>query len=287
MSLLVLVLKRLVVLLLGFILVWFTVFTVLPLADERLPLAIALLLTYCFVAYVGLPALVRVWQLLHKPTHVPTRSLERDGWAADPINLVMIAKNEKHLVRAMQKAGWLAADPNTLRNNMRMVLAVMLHRPYPTAPFDNNYVFGRAQDLGFQIPVGNSPRKRHHVRFWRLGATTLDQEHEHQGFWRTLLKRFIKKENQVWVGAAVFDWGINARMRNLQLGHGVDGNTIKERDFLVNSLKKADVLKDAVAIKAGEPLHTRHARFGEMIITDGYVKLCEIKRYVAPVKPQK
>jgi len=283
MSRLILLLKRLIVLLLGLGLVWFVVFTFYPFVDDQLPLAVALLVTYCFLAYVALPALVRVWQLLHKPTHVPTRSLERDGWAADPINLVMLAKNEKELTWAMQKAGWLTADPNNLRNNARMVLAILLNRPYPTAPFDHNYVFGRPQDLGFQIPVGNSPRKRHHVRFWQLGV--VQKEHEHHGFWRTLLAKFIKTENQLWVGAATYDNGINARYRNLQLGHGGDGDTVAERDFLVATLKDANVLKDAIAIKAGEPLHTRNHRFGERIIADGYVKLCEVKRQLLPPKP--
>lgn len=286
MSRLILLSKRLFVLLLGLVLVWFAAFNLFPWIDDRLPLVLSLIATYCFLAYIGLPAVGRVWHMLHKPTHVPTRSLEHDGWAADPINLVMLARSQRDLTRAMQKAGWLPADPPTFKNIVRMVLAILTNRPYPTAPFEGNYVFGRRQDLGFQIPVGNSPRKRHHVRFWQLGTAITDGEHEHHGFWRSLLERFLRKKQQVWIGAAVFDWGINAKKRNLQLGHGVDGNTVKERDFLVDTLKNAKVLKKVTPIRAGEPLRAKHHRFGELIITDGYVKLCEIKRQVLPPAPE-
>ena len=163
-----------------------------------------------------------------------------------------------------------------------MVWAVVFNKPYPTAPFGSYYVFGRRQDLGFQIPVGISPRHRHHVRFWRLGTTLLDDEHEHHGFWRKLLRRFLHKKKEIWVGAAILDQGLNVRWRNLQLDHGIQEDTTKERDFVTQSLQRANVLKDSISIKAGEPLHTHHQGFGERIIADGYVTLCEIKRQLVP-----
>lgn len=278
MSKLILLFKRLLVALLGLVIVWFSAFNLFPWIDDRLPLILALIATYCFLAYVGLPAVARVWHMLHKPTHVPTRSIAQDGWALDPINLVVLARSEREFVAAMKKAGWLTADKLNIKNSMRFVWAMLFNRPYPNAPFGTHYVFGRPQDLGFQIPIGNSPRKRHHVRFWRLGTTILENEHEHHGFWRSLLKKFLRKEMQVWVGAATLDWGLNIRVRNLQIDHGIDSDTNAERDFIVESLKNANVLKDSVEIKAGEPLHTRHQGFREKIIADGYVVLCELKK---------
>lgn len=276
-----LLIKRLFILLLLAGLTWLTVFAVFPIAEDRLPLALALLVTYAFVAYIGLPMLIRIWHFANPPTHVPTRTIAGDGWAVDPINIVMLAHSEKELVRAMKKAGWLKADPSTLRNKMRMGWAILLNQPYSTAPFGPYYVFGRKQDLGFQMAITKSPRDRHHVRFWRLGTTILD-DHEHHGFWRNLLQKFLGREKQIWVGAAVEDKGISIYWRNLQLNHGIESNTSTERDFLVACLKKADVLKDCTDIKAGEPLHTTHQNFGEIIIADGYVKLCELKRQPLP-----
>lgn len=278
--------KRLLILTLVVALAGLTLFTVFPFIDARTPLAIALLLTYGLVAYVGLPAGVRIWQLLQQPNHVPTRTLAADGWAVDPINIVLVAKNERDFLWAVQKAGWVRADEGTFKNKLRLAYAVIFNKPYPSAPFGAGYVFGRKQDFGFQIPIGNSPRHRHHVRFWRLGTTILDDDHEHQGFWQKLLKKFLKgTQKQVWVGAAVMDRGIVLNRRNLQLNHSIESNTTIERDYLVGTLRAANVLRDDIEIKAGEPLHTRHQGFGETIIADGYVTLCEIKRQIVPPPP--
>jgi len=279
---LLLICKRLILLALLVSLAWFTVFKAFPYIDDRLPWGLAVLATYALVAYVGLPLTLRIWQALQRPTHVPTRTIAADGWSVDAINLVVLARSERDFKWAMQKAGWVQADEKTLKNSLRMIYAVIFKKPYPSAPFGTYYVFGRKQDLGFQIPIGNNPRHRHHVRFWRLGSTILDEDHEHQGFWRKLLKKFLSNEKEVWVGAAVLDRGINVRWRNLQIDHGIESNTVLERDFLVTSLRSASVLKDSIDIKAGEPLHTRHQGFGEKIIADGYVTLCEIKRQILP-----
>lgn len=275
-------LKRILVLALIMGLAWFTLFKFFPWADAKLPLGFAILATYAFLAYVALPAMLRVRHLIQPPTHVPTRTIAGDGWAVDAINIVVLARNERDFIWAMQKAGWLMAEPLTIKSRIKMVTAVLLNRPYPTAPFGSYYVFGRKQDLGFQIPIGNSPRHRHHVRFWRLGTTILDDEHEHHGFWLKLLKRFLNRKKEIWVGAAILDAGLNLRFRNLQIDHGIEDDTTIERDFLVGSLKDANVLKDKINIKAGEPLRTRHQGFGEEIIADGYVALCELKRQLLP-----
>lgn len=277
-----LICKRILLLVLVLWLTWFTLFQLFPFIDDRLPWGVAIVATYGFLAYIGLPAVLRVWQALHKPNHVPTRTIAADGWAIDTINLVIVARSEKDFIWAMQKAGWFMADERTFKTSLQMIYAVLLNKPYLTAPFGTYYVFGRKQDLGFQIPVGKSPRHRHHVRFWRLGTTILEEDHEHQSYWRKLLKHFIKDARQVWVGAAILDEGLNLRWRNLQLDHSINGNTMNERQFVVDSLSAAKVLKDSLDIKAGEPLHTRHQGFGETIIADGYIKLCEIKRQVLP-----
>lgn len=275
-----LVCKRLLIATLVVALSWFTFFAVFPFVDDRAPVTVAIILTYLFLAYVGLPALLRVYHTLHKPTHVPTRTHAADGWAVDAVNVVIVAGDTKDFIWAMQKAGWYQADPRTPKTLIKMITAVVFNRPYHNAPFGNYYVFGRKQDLGFQIPVGNSPRHRHHVRFWQLGNT--EEDHEHLGFWNRLLKKFLHPKKQIWVGAAILDSGVNLRWRNLQIDHGIEGDTAIERKFLVDSLKNAGVLKDCLSIKAGEPLHTRHQGFGETIIADGFVALCEVKHQVLP-----
>ncbi len=276
-----LVCKRLLIVTLVVALSWFTLFAVFPFADDRTPVAVAIFLTYLFLAYIGLPALLRVYQALHKRTHVPTRTHAADGWALDPINLVVLAKNEKSFTRAMLKAGWIQPDPLNLRSSLKTIYAVLFRQPYPSAPFSNTYVFGKKQDLGFQVQIDNNLQHRHHVRFWRLGKTALEED-GHTNFWKKLLVKFIRKETEIWVGAVSAESGVNITRRTLQITHRQQGDTDASRDFLVSTLVSAGVIKDALQIKAGEPLHTTYQGFREKIIADGYVMLCEIKYQLLP-----
>lgn len=261
---------------------WFTVFRLFPFIDNQLPWGLAVLATYGVIAYIGLPALARVWQLLHRPTHVPTRSHAIDGWALDPINIVVVAHSERDFSRAMVKAGWSPADPLNLKSALKMIRAVLFNKSYPTAPFSATYVFGKKQDLCFQMEIGGNPKNRHHVRFWRLGTTLLDDEHEHRSFWQKLLGRFLHNKKDIWVGAASLETGVNLSRRTLQIVHKQQGDTDTERDFLVETLKTAKVLRDQMDIKAGQPLRTRYQGFRETIVADGYVTLCQIRRQLLP-----
>ena len=50
---------------------------------------------------------------------------------------------------------------------LRIAVNSVFRKADNTAPVSDLYLFGRKQDLAFEQPVGDSPRQRHHVRFWR------------------------------------------------------------------------------------------------------------------------
>lgn len=275
--------RRIIILLIVCGLAYFTVFTLFPFIDARLPLLIAVIITYGLMAYVGIPAVLRVLRLIDRPNHVPTYCTTSDGWASDPINIAILARNQKDFIWGMKKAGWHVADKSSLKNMLHEAYALIFNKPYQTAPFSKLYLFGRKQDIGFQIPVGNSPRVRHHVRFWRVEATFTQNEHEHQNFWRRLFKRFLSPQQELWVGAAIYDaYPFAIRWRNGQFTHLVHPDADYERDFLIKSFQHAHVLKNVIDIKAGDPYSGRGQAIGMTIISDGFVKLCEIKRQIVP-----
>lgn len=283
----VLVLRRLGILAAVIALAYFTAFTLFPFLDRRIPALWAALITYSVMAYFGIPAAVRILRFIYKPNHVPAVTTTGDGWASDPVNIAVLAHSEKDFIWAMQKAGWHTADPATWKNSLREGWALLMDRPYLTAPFSRLYLFGRSQDLGFQIPVGNSPRHRHHVRFWRVDARNnpLEQQkwNEHQGFWRTLFKGLLRRKYSLWVGAAIYDSGpVAVRWRNGQITHQVHPDANFERDFIIESLEQAGVLRSVSDIRSGEPYRGRGQTLGVRIISDGFVKLCELKRQVVP-----
>ena len=159
-------LRRAIVLGLGILTVWLIVF-VFRFTDRRLPTVLALAVTYGMAAYIVLPRIVRMGLKILQRKRVPRFTITGDGLPGDPVNLVLTGTLQQ-LHAAFELAGWSEADRLGLASSWRMVRAFVFNSPYPTAPFSTLYLFGRGQDVGFQKAIDNSPRKRHHIRFWAL-----------------------------------------------------------------------------------------------------------------------
>lgn len=257
-----------------------TVFLFYPYLRHHLPFLVDIMLLYILIAYFGIPFLVRLWHLVLRPRHLPLYVTSGDGWSSDPVNVAIVCKNQRQLERAMQKAGWFAADKATPKNTLRFAYAMVFKRPYPTAPFSKLYLFGRYQDLGFQIQTGTPPTPwhRHHIRFWQLLPDDPNKPHQHVTFWQNIFKLFTERKRQIWIGAATHDVGPFAlRVRNLQLTHKIDENTDTERDFVISTLGDAGLIHSCETIPAGEPVKFRGQTFGVNIVTDGTLQVLELK----------
>ena len=258
-----------------------TVFSFYPYLDNHLPLLINLIIIYIVVAYIGIPLIVRLWHLVLRPRHLPLYAVSADGWSSDPVNIAIVCRNQHQLKQEMKRAGWHVADKATLRNSTRLIFAFMLKRSYPTAPFSSLYLFGRRQDIGFQIQTGTppTPRHRHHVRFWQLLPDEDINTHQHTTFWQNIFQLFQAQKRQIWIGTATHDVGPFAlRVRNLQVTHQIDYRTDIERDFVINTLKETKAILRRETVPAGEPLTFRGQTFGVNIVTDGTLQLIELKK---------
>jgi hypothetical protein len=257
--------------------IYAVLFELFPWLDKYIPLVVVVLVVYGLIAYGVFPLAVRLWRVVLKPNHLPLYVTTADGWPSDPVNIAIVAKSRRDFIKIMKKAGWTVADKVTPATMWRMAVATVLGRQYPTAPFSSLYLFGRKQDIGFQIQTGNppSPRHRHHVRFWQLKKPV----HEHETFWQALLNRFVRPKHQIWIGAATHDIAPFAfRWRNLQLTHQIDANTNTEREFVISTLKKSRQLGPVATITSGEQLTFRGQTFGVNIVVDGEIKVIALKR---------
>ena len=86
----------------------------------------------------------------------------------------------------------------------------MLGQIYRHAPVSSMYLFGRKQDIGFEINIEGRLWHRHHVRFW---ATTLDMDmplepNSIHWFPRRARKQARLNEEVLWLGAASKDVGL-------------------------------------------------------------------------------
>ncbi len=136
-------------------------------ARNRVLAAIAIsLLVYLALAYLVMPSYWTRYGRRH-PIYedMPDVTYTADGIRADPINVSLIG-TKTEVMRIMLAAKWSPADPLTLRSCLEIAEASVLKRKYDDAPVSNERLFGRKQDLAFELAVGDNPRHRHHVRFW-------------------------------------------------------------------------------------------------------------------------
>ena len=259
-------LQRLLVLALGALSVWLIVFVIFRIADNRLPWILAAAVTYGIAAYIVLPRTVR-WSLkILQHRHVPRYTITGDGLPGDPVNLVL-AGTLAQLRAAFATAGWSEADRLTLTSSWHMARSFVLNTPYPAAPFSTLYLFGRGQDIGFQKAIDNSPRKRHHIRFWALSLTRAEATLGTADLW---LKshRPPDHEHVYWVGAGTKDTGFSLTQLTFQITHATDSDTNAERDFIIEELKKHKVVGDVTAYQARQHLPAKQVNH---YITDGEV----------------
>ncbi len=270
---------RFIILLLGIYLAYFSAFVLFPYLDKRLPFFIAVVLVYIGLAYFGLPALIRTLRLVVRGNHIPLYATTTDGLPSDPVNIAVVAKSRRHFVQQMKQAGWYVAEKATLRNTMREGYAILFDKPYPTAPFSPMYLFNRTFDIGFQIPHGEnqSPRHRHHVRFWQL--VNRRQDHGHFRFWARHFRRFIKREETIWIGAATDDLNpFGIRWYNLQITHSTHPLHHRERDFLISTLQENGSIKNVSEVRAGDPFEIRSQQIGVSFVSDGRLSIVELKK---------
>lgn len=179
----------------------------------------ALLLIYFAVAYLLMPLFWRTDTRRHPDlSDGPRITHTANGIPGDPVNLALVG-SESDLIHAMTAAAWDPADPITFRSSVRIAVDSVFRRPDDDAPVSDLFLFGRKQDLAFEQPVGDSPRQRHHVRFWRW-----DKLHDGR---------------PVWFGSATFDERVGLSHETGQITHHIGPYVDAERDRLLAELQKA------------------------------------------------
>ncbi len=260
-------LRRLLILGLGILSVWLIVF-VFELTDQRLPWVLALALTYGIAAYIVLPRAVRMGLKILRRKHVPRFTITADGLPGDPVNLVLIG-TLRQLRTAFAVPGWSEADRLGLASSWRMIRAFVFNLPYPTAPFSTLYLFGRGQDIGFQKAIDNSPRKRHHIRFWALSPAHAEATLGIASFWQTTDRPPVDA-SVLWVGAGTKDTGFSLTQLTFQITHATNSDTNAERDYIIAELRKNRVIGDVNSYQSGQQLRVNH------YITDGEVVVASL-----------
>jgi hypothetical protein len=264
-------LQRLLILGLGIFTVWLIVDVIFRIADRRLPWIIALSITYGLAAYVILPRIIHLGLRILQRERVPSYTVTGDGLPGDPVNVALVGTLGE-LRAAFAALGWSEADRLNLASSWGMVRAFVLNSPYPTAPFSTLYLFGRGQDIGFQKAIDNSPRKRHHVRFWALSLPRAESTWGEANFWLNT-DRPSDKETAIWVGAGTRDTGLSLTRLSFQITHATDSDTNTERDYIIAELIKGGRIEAPKMYQSGQYLPTEHVNH---YVTDGEIALARL-----------
>lgn len=178
---------------------------------------------WLLVAYVVLPRVWRSYEKRHPALDdAPRITRTGDGIPGDPLNIALIG-SEEELHLALLASKWFPADPITLASSLRIAAGTVFHRAYNTAPVSSLFLFGRKQDLAFEQPIGDDPRRRHHVRFWK--SAKLDA-----------------KGNPLWIGAATLDTRVGLSHTEGEITHHISAEVDPERDKIIDDVKRAGAL---------------------------------------------
>jgi hypothetical protein len=178
----------------------------------------------------------------------------------DPVNLALLGE-EAAVHEAMTTAGWIKADPVTLRSSWRIITSTLTRKSYHEAPVSPLFLFSRMHDFAYQQEVAGNPAKRHHVRFWRTPKG-----------W--LLPGGARVD---WLAAGTFDRAVGLSLFTLQITHKIDADTDIERDYIIDSVRstnasaRLEVLKD---FSTG--YHSRNGG-GDSIRTDGNLPILDLR----------
>lgn len=176
---------------------------------------------------------------------LPKTSETLTGSAMEPIQMIVVAKNDDTFVSEIENAGWYLADQPTLANLAYLAKTAYLNENYPTAPMTPSFWNTEPHDFGFQKSTDKqSIRERHHARFWRTPLVT-------------------PSGNHIYVGTASLDVGIKWLVT-----HKIDPDIDTEREFIFSSFEKAGLIASFEKKQLVSPTLGKNSS-GDQFFTDG------------------
>jgi hypothetical protein len=193
---------------------------------------------------------------------IPGMTQTVEDTPGDPLNVALVG-TKAEVMKIMVAARWYPADPLTLRSSLEIASASVLERPYEHAPVSNLYWEGRKEDLAFEQPVGDNPRHRHHVRFWRSDKRDFDSR-------------------PVWVGAAIYDERVGLSHTTGEITHHTAPDIDAERDTLFHDLEQTGDLSEVFIVAGFHKVSEGRNGGGDPWHTDGNVHAGVIKATIIP-----
>jgi len=119
-------------------------------------------------------------------------------------------------------------------------------------------LWDRKQDVAFEQPIGDDPRRRHHVRFWE--SPQLDDA-----------------GRPLWIGAGTLDTRVGLSHTTGEITHHISPDVDAARDKLLSDLEKSGALASVDWVTDFQPKLEGHNGGGDPWHTDGRLGLGVLK----------
>ena len=180
---------------------------------------------------------------------LPRRVNDQFQNLGDMVNFVIVG-SQKSLQASLDAASWHVADTTKKKALLSALMETYENKDYLEMPMSTLYLFGRAQDFGYEMaePIA-MVASRHHFRIWKAPFTWNGEE--------------------VWAGAGTHDIGFAKDKRNGSVTHKIDPLVDGERDNIGSSLQNADKVKSLTYYLPPNPVQGAKNATGDGYQSDG------------------
>ncbi len=188
---------------------------------------------------------------------IPRRISDQQGNAGDMVNFVVVGSQES-LLSTFEAAGWHLADKTKQQAVLNAIVSSLSKNAYLQMPMSELYLFGRAQDYGYEHadPV-QMVAERHHLRLWKAPFEVAGQT--------------------LWVGAATHDIGFERDQRNHGVTHKIDPEVDKEREFVGETLNATGNVASVSYASPSDAVKEARTATGGSWHSDGRVMVIQLR----------
>jgi membrane protein DedA with SNARE-associated domain/membrane-associated phospholipid phosphatase len=175
------------------------------------------------------------------------------GDRQEPINAILVAKNDRQLVATFRQAGWISIDKEDISSFIKAVKALILGTSYPSAPISPSFWNAKIQDISFaKVPGSNWLRNARHVKIWRTNF-------------------LLKNGAKIYVGLVNanhgFTWGIIPK---------ISPDLDTERELLDQDLILTGKIESYAKVQLVKPLIGKNF-IGDQFFTDGKAYIISLR----------
>jgi hypothetical protein len=188
---------------------------------------------------------------------IPRRISDQQGNAGDMVNFVVVGSQES-LLSTFEAAGWHLADKTKQQAVLNAIVSSLSKNAYLQMPMSELYLFGRAQDYGYEHadPL-QMVAERHHLRLWKAPFEVAGQT--------------------LWIGAATHDIGFERDQRNNGVTHKIDPEVDKEREFVGETLNATGNVASLSYASPADAVKEARTATGGSWHSDGRVMVIQLR----------